>query len=263
MTPPPYVLSQGVLPAIGNALSHAFAVGIGTSHEANKPHHEARPRVPSVRQRSKAQRPSEGHARTIIEGKWGISEFTGKCANIIQSWNLVVLGLLDSLPYDEEVVVWGRRWIVKTSTLEERHGYGVYACEDIIVEDSASCRRKGLTLFPYGGPIYKGRHWNMILTQHLEWKTFALEMDTFASSTRRHSDGRVIDGDPIRSGNIAGFINITVGTQPKRRANCEWVFVEGPLPAPYGKTYHEDHCLVIATRTIRSGDELFTHYEWN
>ncbi|CAM6060229.1 unnamed protein product [Sphagnum tenellum] len=103
----------------------------------------------------------------------------------------------------------------------------------------------------------------MILTQHPKWKTFALEMDTFASSTRRHSDGRVIDGDPIRSGNIASFINSTVGTQPKRRANCEWVFVEEPPPAPYGQTYHEDHCLVIATRTIRSGDELFTHYEWN
>jgi hypothetical protein len=39
--------------------------------------------VPSVRQRSKAQRPSEGHARTIVEGRWGMCEFTGKCANII------------------------------------------------------------------------------------------------------------------------------------------------------------------------------------
>ncbi|CAM6013018.1 unnamed protein product [Sphagnum balticum] len=55
MTPPPYVLSQGVLATIGNALSQAFAVGIGTSHEASKPHHEARPCVPSIRQRSKAQ----------------------------------------------------------------------------------------------------------------------------------------------------------------------------------------------------------------
>ncbi|CAK9871772.1 unnamed protein product [Sphagnum jensenii] len=263
MTPPPYVLSQGVLAAIENALSHAFAVGIGASHEASNPHHQARPCLPSVRQRSKAQRPSEGHARTIVEGRWGMCEFTGKCANIIQSWNPAVLGLLDSLPYDEEVVVWGRRWIVKTSTLGERHGYGVYACEDIIVEDSTSCCREGPTLFPYGGPIYKRRHWNMILRQHPEWKTFALEMDTFAGSTRRHSDVRVIDGDPIRSGNIAGFINNTVGTRRKRKANCEWVFVEGPPPAPYGKTYHEDHCLVLATRTIRSGDELFTHYEWN
>ncbi len=36
---------------------------------------------------------------------------------------------------------------------------------------------------------------------------------------------RVIDGDPIRSGNIVSFINNTVGTHPKRRANCEWIFV--------------------------------------
>ncbi len=50
MSPPPYVLSQGVLAAIGNALLHAFAVRIGTSHEASKPHHEERPRVPSIRQ---------------------------------------------------------------------------------------------------------------------------------------------------------------------------------------------------------------------
>ncbi len=241
----------------------AFAVRIGTSHEASKPHHEVRPCVPFVRQQSKAQRPSEGHARTIVKGRWGMCEFTGKCANIIQSWNRAVLVLLDSLPYDEEVMVWGRQWIIKTSTLGERHGYGIYVCEDIIIEDSANCRREGPTLSPYGGPIYKRKHWNMILTQHLEWKTFVLEMDTFADSTRRHSDGRVIDGNPIRFGNIDGFINSTVGTQPKRRANCEWVFVEGPPPAPYGQTYHEDHCLVIATRTIRSGDELFTHYEWN
>jgi len=48
-------------------------------------------------------------------------------------------------------VVSGRRWIVKTSTLGERHGYGVCVCEDIIVEDSASCHREGPTLFPYGG----------------------------------------------------------------------------------------------------------------
>jgi hypothetical protein len=54
MKPPPYVLSQGVLATIGNALSQAFAIGIGTSHEANKSQHEARPRVPSVKQRSKA-----------------------------------------------------------------------------------------------------------------------------------------------------------------------------------------------------------------
>ena len=99
--------------------------------------------------------------------------------------------MLNSLSYDEEVVVWGRRWIIKTSTLGERHGYGVFACEDILVEDgndSTFCGREGPTLFPYGGPIYKRRHWNMILTQHHEWKTYALEMDTFDGCTRRFSE---------------------------------------------------------------------------
>ncbi len=83
MTPPPYVLSQGVLATIGNAISHAFAVGIGTSHGASKPHHEERPRVPSIRQQSKAQCPSEGHARIIVEGRWGMCEFTSKYVSII------------------------------------------------------------------------------------------------------------------------------------------------------------------------------------
>ncbi|CAK9876890.1 unnamed protein product [Sphagnum jensenii] len=59
MTPPPYVLSQGVLATIGNALLHAFAIGIGAFHEASNPHHEARPCLPSVKQQSKAQRPTD------------------------------------------------------------------------------------------------------------------------------------------------------------------------------------------------------------
>jgi hypothetical protein len=167
------------------------------------------------------------------------------------------------LLYNDEVVVWGRRWIVKTSTLGERHGYGVYAYQDIIVEDSASSHREGLALFPYDGPIYKKRYWNRLLIQHPEWKTYALELDTFAGRGEVHIDKRVIDGDPIRSGDIVGFINNIIGTRPKHKANCEWVFVKGPALASYGHNYHEDHCLAIATRTIRSGDELFTHYAWS
>jgi hypothetical protein len=176
------------------------------------------------------------------------------------------LGLPLTFSYGEEVEVWGRRWVVKPSTLGERHGYGVFACEDILVDPEigrSGHGREGPTLFPYGGPIYKRRHWNMILTQHPEWKTYALDMDTFDGNIRRFCEQRVIDGDPIHTGNIAGFINSTVGSRPKRRQNCEWVFVEGPPPAPYGQSYHHDHCLVVATRTIRAGDELFTHYEWD
>jgi hypothetical protein len=204
--------------------------------------------------------------RAIVEGRWGNCEFTGKCTSLIKDFEPSDLGLPYQLDFDIEVEIWGRRWVVQASTLGVGVGYGVFACEDIIVdlEGGGSGRyQEGPTLFPYGGPIYKRRDWNQILTQHPEWKTYALEMDTHASSVRRYSEQRIIDGDPMRNGNIVGFINSTVGTRPKRKANCEWVFVEGPPPAPYGQRYHHDHFLVLATRTIRAGDELFTHYEWS
>jgi hypothetical protein len=46
MPPPPYVLSQGVLAAIGDGILQAIAVGIGNFYEATKPHRAARTRVP-------------------------------------------------------------------------------------------------------------------------------------------------------------------------------------------------------------------------
>ncbi|CAM6097688.1 unnamed protein product [Calypogeia fissa] len=268
----PYVPSQAVVDAIGQAFARVFGrlatptptpiTTWGTSvDEGQLP----RERTPRERTRSNRRpRQEADQYRCEVEGRWGNCEFTGRCVPIIKDWNPSTLGLPVNLMYDQEVEVWGRRWIVKTSTLGERHGYGVFACEDIIVDPGVGGgRREGPTLFPYGGPIYKRRHWNMILTQHPEWKTYALELDTHDGNTRRYSEQRVIDGDPIRLGNIVGFINSTVGTRPKRRQNCEWVFIEGPPPAPYGQIYHHDHCLVVATRTIVASDELFTHYEWD
>ena len=260
MTRPPSVPSQGLLDVIGHALAQTFGVGSGASHEPLVPPVVPRPKRARAVGRRRPPR-DDAIERLVVEGRWGLCEFTGKCVSIVKEWDPSLLGLVDTSPVDEEVMIWGRRWIVKTSSLGERHGYGVFACEDIILEDGAG--REGPTLFPYGGPIYKRRHWNMILQQHPEWKTYALEMDTFDGTTRRFSEGRVIDGDLVRSGNIAGYINSSVGTRPKRRANYEWIFVEGPPPTPYGQTYHKDYVLVVATRTIRAGDELFTHYEWD
>src|SRR5450759_3110244 len=193
----------------------------------------------------------------------GVVYVSSLASELVSSRSGIIHLLGCPVPFDEEIEIGHRRWIVKTSTLGERHGYGVFACEDIIVENEAGRARKGPALFPYGGSIYKRRHWTSILTQHPKWKTYALAMDTFDGCTRRYSEQRMIDGDPIRNGNFVGFINSTVGTQPKRRANCEWVYIEGPPPAPYGQRYHKDHILVVATRTIRAGDELFTHYEWD
>jgi hypothetical protein len=83
MTPPPYVLSQGVLGAIGDGILQVIVVRIGNFHEAIKPYRAARTRVPRCKQHPKAHLPYEGHARIIIKGRWGDYEFTGKCANVI------------------------------------------------------------------------------------------------------------------------------------------------------------------------------------
>jgi hypothetical protein len=107
MTPPPYVLSQGVLAAIGNALSHAFPVGIGAFHEASKPHDEARPWCPPLESDPKHNVQVRVMLGLLLRAN-GVCVSSLECANIIQSWNHAVLGLLDSLPYDEEVVVWGK-----------------------------------------------------------------------------------------------------------------------------------------------------------
>jgi hypothetical protein len=262
------VPSQAVVDAIGSAIAQAFAVGGMSASRPPIPPETTRggpivPRRPRARPSTRRAAPSNVE-RLIVEGRWGNCEFIGKCVPIIKDWDPSTLGLPLGFEYGQEVEVWGRRWVVKPSTLGERHGYGVFACEDIIVDlGCGGGGREGPTLFPYGGPIYKRRHWNMILAQHPEWKTYALELDTHDGNTRRFSDQRIIDGDPIRNGNIAGFINSTVGTMPKRRQNVEWVFIEGPPPAPYGIRYHHDHCLVVATRNILVGDELFTHYEWD
>lgn len=238
-----------------DSIGNAFA----TSFQAFEGRNEQRPQIEQGSQ-NRRSRHSSTNDTCVVDGRWGTCEFTGRCASIIKDWDPSLLGLPTEIIFDEEMEVWGRRWIIKTSTLGERHGYGLFACESIFVDPNMT---EGPSLFPFGGPLYKKRHWTMILKQHPEWQTYALELDAHALSVRRQSETRTIDGDPIRNGNIAGFINSTVGTRPKQKGNCEWVTYDGPAPAPYGQRYHEDYVLVLATRTIEAGDELFTHYIWS
>ena len=133
VTPPPYVPSQGVLDAIGNAIAQALGVGIN-SHQVVQ---EEQPHVPqgtrSCRARPQSRtrpRAESDPSRTVVDGRWGACVFTGNCASIIKQWDPKTMGLPSIIFFDYEMEVWGRRWVVKASTLGERHGYGVFACED-------------------------------------------------------------------------------------------------------------------------------------
>jgi hypothetical protein len=69
MTPPPYVLSEGVLAVIGDGISQGLAVGIGNFHEAFKPSRAKKTRVGRRNQQSEAHLRHEGHAKIIIKGR--------------------------------------------------------------------------------------------------------------------------------------------------------------------------------------------------
>ena len=66
----------------------------------------------------------------------------------------------------------------------------------------------------------------------------------------------MIDGDPVRSCNIAGYINSTKfpkrlkGEIPTLEPNVEWVYVEGPIVQPTLESPHPSLLNHIVTITI-------------
>lgn len=87
-------------------------------------------------------------------------------------------------------------------------------------------------------------------------------MDQWPGSHKRKEHSRTIDGDPVRYPNIAGYINSTQGTKPKRSPNVEWVTVSGTPPEPFNGKQVDDHIMTVAVKHIRAGDELLCDYDW-
>lgn len=88
----------------------------------------------------------------------------------------------------------------------------------------------------------------------------------------------MIDGDPVRCSNIVAYINsVSIpralkGSIQRMVPNVEFVFCDGPpvgAPsprrsrpgAPPQPPLYDFHMMVCATRSIRTGDELFARYD--
>ena len=106
------------------------------------------------------------------------------------------------------------------------------------------------------------RAWKTLIAQHPSWKVYHLDMDTFLESMSRPYHTRVIDGDPIRSSNLAGYVNSIQGSKPKKRANIEWIQIGGPPSSMYCSSHMDGHIMIVAIRSIRAGEELFCDYSW-
>ncbi|KAL3692889.1 hypothetical protein R1sor_006540 [Riccia sorocarpa] len=156
----------------------------------------------------------------------------GEAARIYREFVPASLEVPPSIPIGEEVSVWGRRWIVRQSTLGRYAGHGLFACEDILF-DSAAPEETRPSLFPYVGSVYNHDEWLVLLGAH-----------------------------PTGCLNLAGYINSVIGTRhPQRQPNVMWVLIEDPL-ASYGMRDLEFHVATVPTRPIQAGEELLCDYPW-
>jgi hypothetical protein len=196
-----------------------------------------------------------------VPGRLGASFLTGRAAEVYKDFDPAIFCLPPAIPLNEEFVVWDRKWIVKPSSLGPNLGYGLFALEDIVVPHPCRPFKDDVPLFPYCGAVYKRRAWNSIVSQHPSWSTYQLDLDSDENERMvRPAHRRVVDGDPVRCGNMAGYINSTEGLKPARKPNVEWQQFPGPPPPPYYTKHMDDHVVMVAIRTIRAGEEILCAY---
>lgn len=216
-------------------------------------------------------KPFRGTPYAAVDGRLGFSWVTGKAYSVWKDFSEETFGVPSLSDHESPMEVWGRTWIVKESTLGPEVGLGLFALEDIVVPPrpfQCSCY-DGEYLFPYIGPVYSSKSWKILTRQHPSWAVYALKMNSDPDELIvRPEHCRMIDGDPIRSGNIAGYINSCQGPRggqrrPPIEPNVEWVQVFGSPCNEYCHTQMDDHIMTVAIRTIRAGDELICDYSWD
>ena len=142
------------------------------------------------------------------------------------------------IPHHEEVVVCDRRWIVKESTLHPSVGLGLFSCQDIdLPQFPRQVDKKAL--FPYCGMYYPLSKWNVLSRCHPTFRMYCVSADSYPEEDDRRppqpEEGyRMVDGDPMRSSNIAAYINSVSIPRSlrhmmgrRREPNVDFVFVDG------------------------------------
>ena len=168
---------------------------------------DAQPHPPSTRQKRRLRPRTEqdSYRRSALEkdyievdGRMGKSIITGKAIEVFRHWSPTVYNLPSVIPLKEEVVIGGRRWIVKETTLGAGVGYGLFACEDIPVPANLGVEMEyAPALFPYAGPQYTAKAWRLLLRANPSWIVYQLDMDQWPGSHKRKEHSCTIDGDPV------------------------------------------------------------------
>ncbi|KAL3689490.1 hypothetical protein R1sor_015799 [Riccia sorocarpa] len=107
----------------------------------------------------------------------------GEAARIYREFDPTILDLPPCIPIREEVIVWGRRWIVRQSTLGASAGMGLFSCEDILFDETAPEDTRPV-LFPYAGTVYQHPDWLILReTHHRGFLTYVLDVDSWRGSS--------------------------------------------------------------------------------
>lgn len=154
------------------------------------------------------------------------------------------------LPLYEEIIIWGRTYLIGRSRLGVDIGLGLFAMDTIRVRGTAIEDRPAL--FPFCGPMYSARDWNLLSRQCSTYGRYGICIDL-------HPTCRFIDGYPPRTGNLSGYINSPSGFWVNEvTPNAEWVECTVPCEELGPSIPH--YVMTYATRTIFSGEEIYVSY---
>jgi hypothetical protein len=211
--------------------------------------------VPTRRRSSGVQRPRDLTCRSMptpfLEDHYFPRQLRGRAAQVVQrDFDPTDYLMPRSLPIHQDIIIWGRTYVIGCSSLGPDVGLGVFAIDTIRVPSDDIRDRPAL--FPFCGPMYSAGDWNLLSRQCASYGRYGISIDL-------HPTCRFIDGYPHRTGNLAGYINSPSGFWvDKVTPNAEWVECTGPCPELGPGISH--YVMTYATRTIRSGEEILVAY---
>ena len=240
---------------------------------------DASPKRATVRRRARGR--GDKDDCIVVGSRFGEVEVRGKAVDYLKEFHPRTFHVPDHIPIGEMVEVWGKRWMVRQSRIHPDMGLGLFALQDIIV----SSEDPSPELFPFCGPYYLWGKWSVITKAAPSFAKYSLSADAYPrsdGSTVPRGELRMIDGDPVRSCNIAGYINSSKiprrlkDEMPTLVPNVEWIFCDGAPKrpdklgtpatarrgAPATSTPMPFHILTVALKTIRAGEELLCKYDW-
>ena len=121
--------------------------------------------VPTRRRSSGVQRRREFNCRSMptpfLDDHYFPRQLWGRATEVVQrDFDPTTYLMPRSLPFYEEIIIWGRIYLIGRSRLGPDVGFGVFIQDTVTVSSTDIMDR--LAFFPFCGPMYSARDWNLL-----------------------------------------------------------------------------------------------------